>query len=331
LEIKQRVQRHHPGFEVIVVSTHTHHGPDTIGFWGPDLLTSGVDPAIVAMIKERAVKAILEAISSLRPAWLRTASGHVAGVAKNARTPFIVDDELTCLQFIEPNAEASAIATLLIFPCHPEVLWETNPEITSDYPAYLRGVIENATQAPCLFCAGALGGMMTPDVATHTFPAAEKMGIILGQNALSILEAAGVTQEASLSFIHHEYRLPLTNPLFQSALSIGLISDILDEQREVLTETNLLKIGPAWLISVPGELLPSLGLKIKAWLRQAGGEVCAIIGLANDELGYILPDEEFIYPDDPLNPGDHYEETMSIGGMTGTRLLAAVCELLDNQ
>ncbi len=90
----------------------------------------------------------------------------------------------------------------------------------------------------------------------------------------------------------------------------------------------MLKIGPAWLLTVPGELLPKLGLAWQDDLRQAGATVAAIIGLANDELGYILPEADYIYPENPFEPGDHYEETMSIGPEAGPRLLAAVQKML---
>src|SRR5436853_5036002 len=29
---------------LLVTATHNHHGPDTIGMWGPNLFTSGVNP-----------------------------------------------------------------------------------------------------------------------------------------------------------------------------------------------------------------------------------------------------------------------------------------------
>ena len=56
--------------------------------------------------------------------------------------------------------------------------------------------------------------------------------------------------------------------------------------------------------------------------------VPAIVGLTNDELGYILPQEAYVYPDDPFEPGEHYEETMSIGPGAGPRLNAALVALL---
>ena len=82
------------------------------------------------------------------------------------------------------------------------------------------------------------------------------------------------------------------------------------------------------MATVPGELLPKLGLAIKDKLRAAGAQVTGIIGLANDELGYILPKEDYRYPFNPLNPKDHYEETMSISKEIGPKLMEAVDELL---
>jgi hypothetical protein len=217
----------------------------------------------------------------------------VPGVAKNARNPEIVDQELSCLQFMTDD---QILATLLVFPCHPEVLWKQNPQITSDYPGYLRLAVEQVTGAPCLFFAGALGGMMTPDVRDHSFQEAEAMGKTLAD--------------------------------YHMAIRAGLLPDILDENSQVTTEANLLKIGEVWLAGVPGELLPKLGLQIKDELRRAGAKLPVIVGLANDELGYILPDEDFIYPQDPFQPGDHYEETNSIGPNIGSLLMAQVQSLL---
>jgi hypothetical protein len=65
-------------------------------------------------------------------------------------------------------------------------------------------------------------------------------------------------------------------------------------------------------------------------MAAAGAPVAAIVGLANDEIGYILPADEFVYPDDPFAPGEHYEETMSIGIEAGPRLAEAVDSLIES-
>jgi hypothetical protein len=53
-----------------------------------------------------------------------------------------------------------------------------------------------------------------------------------------------------------------------------------------------------------------------------------VIGLANDELGYIIPAEDFKYPLNPFNPGDHYEETNSVSKEVGPKVIEAVRGLL---
>jgi hypothetical protein len=56
--------------------------------------------------------------------------------------------------------------------------------------------------------------------------------------------------------------------------------------------------------------------------------VAGVIGLANDELGYILPAEDFKYPWNPFRPGKHYEETNSIGREIGPRVVEGIRSLL---
>jgi hypothetical protein len=98
---------------------------------------------------------------------------------------------------------------------------------------------------------------------------------------------------------------------------------------KITTEVNLIKVGDLWLATVPGEMLPKLGLALKASLKEAGARVAGVIGLANDEVGYILPAEDFKYPLNPLNPGAHYEETNSISKAVGPKVMQAVLSLLE--
>jgi hypothetical protein len=252
----------------------------------------------------------------------------VTGVARNARDPEILDEELTCLQFCHPETGAS-LATWLIYPCHPEVLWEDNTSITADYIDSLRRGVEAETGAPCAVMVGALGGMMTPDVEEHSFVEADQMGRILAQAALGALSGSRPEPVVHLEHSRHEVTVPMTNPVFQMAMAAGLLPDLLNPDGSITSEANLIRIGSTWLFGVPGELFPRLGLEFKAQLRQAGATTAGVIGLANDELGYILPQEEFVYPADPFAPGDHYEETMSVGPAAGPRLQAALRAMID--
>ena len=332
-EIERRVNDQTPGSRLWLACTHTHHGPDTIGLWGPDLVTSGVDSAFMRTLKETVTEVSVKALGHVRPVSMRSISVQVPGVAKNARDPGILDEELTCLQFCLDSAadEEARLATWLVFPCHPEVLGDDNPQITSDYVDGLRREIEAQTLAPCLVTVGAIGGMMTPDVEAHSFSEAARIGRVLAGAALRALSAAPARPVESLAYTRHAYAVPMANPVFQMAMEAGLLPNLLDEQGTTITEANLLKLGPAWLFGVPGELLPQLGLAFKTQMKNAGAEVAAIVGLTNDELGYILPHEVYVFPDNPFDPGAHYEETMSVGPEAGPSLQAALHALLaDN-
>ena len=336
-EVIEKVKR--PDVNIIIASTHTHHGPDTMGLWGPDQKTCGVDLEYMSVIKQKIVDIIHASLSKLEPASVKWTSVHVSGLVKNARNPEIMDDELTLLQFVGQVGNLP-YATLFNFPCHPEVLWDMNPNITSDYVHTLREEVEKQTGAPCIFFSGALGGMMTPDVKDHSFEEAEFMGMKLAEEGVKALSKvspsplAPLPQEEGDSAVSIEKRIikaKLTNILYKLAFGRKLLPDTRDKKGYITTEVNLIKIGGLWLATVPGELLPKLGLQLKVWMKEAGAQVAGVIGLANDELGYILPLEDFKYPWNPFKPGAHYEETNSIGKDITPKVMDALRSVIANE
>ena len=130
----------------------------------------------------------------------------------------------------------------------------------------------------------------------------------------------------------------------------------------VLTEVAQIQIGPLALLSVPGEVFPEIafggfdGSKIGSdlepmidpdnpnppdvasapsgpyWVELLDSDHGWIVGLGNDELGYIIPPYDFEV--DPVSPyidepeGDHYEETNSLGPQTAPLLDEAIRTLL---
>ena len=316
--------------QVVIASTHTHHGPDTMGLWGPDQKTRGVDEEYLADIKIKIADVIHASLSALEPASVKWTSVHIPGLVKNARNPGILDDELTLLQFLDTDQRS--LVTLFNFPCHPEVLWDMNPNITADYVHYLREEAEKQTGAPCIFFSGALGGMMTPDVKDQSFEEAETMGRMLAREGVKALgEVKSSNQLSVISVAKKEIKARLTNILYKLAFGRKLLPDTRDKQGCIPTEVNLIRIGGLWLATVPGELLPKLGLQLKAWMKAAGAQVTGVIGLANDELGYILPVEDFKYPWNPFKPGAHYEETNSIGKDITPKVMDAVKEMVSGR
>lgn len=129
----------------------------------------------------------------------------------------------------------------------------------------------------------------------------------------------------------------------------------------VETEVSYVRVGPAEFLGIPGELLPELAIggydgryrfgfplvgpanpnppKLDAapkgpYLRQKlKNRVGVLVGLANDELGYIIPSYDFQTTATramrPFPRGTHYEETNSIGPSATQILLDAFDELLE--
>ncbi|MCD6291267.1 MAG: neutral/alkaline non-lysosomal ceramidase N-terminal domain-containing protein [Anaerolineae bacterium] len=299
----------------IIASTHTHSGPDTLGLWGPDLHTSGVDHAYLGWLRAQITDAIGEAAQNLRPVRLRAATRPVPGLARNAREADILDDELSVLRV--EDEQGVALATVTNFPCHPEVLWKENTIITSDFPHFLRAAIEADGGGLAIHFSGDLGGMMTPNVSDHTFAEAQGMGERLAEIALDALAEAPTFIPEQVRWYPSEFDVVMNNPLLETARRRGLIHRQMtatNGETVVTTGVYLLALGPVQMLALPGEVLPRLGLKLRHLLP---GPYRFLIGLANDELGYILDESEFHVPRNYFDPEDAYEESMSIGPRMG--------------
>jgi hypothetical protein len=134
-----------------------------------------------------------------------------------------------------------------------------------------------------------------------------------------------------LGFASKPISVKLTNILYKLAFGRKLLRDGRDKQGYITSEVNLVRIGDMLLAAVPGELLPKLGLQLKQRMREAGARTVGIIGLANDEIGYILPVEDFKYPLNPLKPGKNYEETNSVGKYVAPAVMWALEDLIQGK
>jgi hypothetical protein len=168
--------------------------------------------------------------------------------------------------------------------------------------------------------------MMTPDVPAHSFEVVEQMGADVARAALDALQDGEELAPQALSIRHRAVHIPLENPLFKFALATRVLPALSrDKQGRVVTRISLIDLGSLRLVTVPGELLPGPGLALREMLSAP---YRFLIGLADDELGYLLPSDEFVFPRNPFRPGGHYEETMSLSRWTTPLLMEAWAALL---
>jgi hypothetical protein len=323
LEIRESVAD--LGADVVVTSTHTHSGPDTIGLWGPDENTRGVNEVWLAGARATVADSIRAAVGSREPAAARVATTAVDDVIANLRAPDVVDAQVGALA-LDRASGGGAIATLANVGCHPEVLDGGSTVISSDMAGACVRAVEAVRGGVGFWVSGDLGGMQSPVDGPRTMAEADRKGAACAAAALAALAAAEPLSDATVRYRSSEVALPLWNPAFRAGLASGLLSGTIEADGTIVTEVGLMELGPSRWACWPGEVLPRLGLESK---RRLGTPHPFIVGLANDELGYIVPDEDFVEPADWEDPGRQYEESMSVGPTTGSTLLAALDLLIE--
>jgi len=371
-----------PDRRLFVHATHTHAGPDTLGLWGPMIGVSGINARYMARIERRIAEALDLLEGQLRPATVSGGRGTLdpRGLCRDLRDPQVIDPNLAVLRL--KGADGKAIATVVNWSCHPEVIGRENMLLSADYPGPLCARVEEKTGGQCLFLNGAIGGLLSPDTKIENFYETSRIGIAVADAALALKTDAG---GRSLAYRSERRRVPVENSrylLFLSALTAGhtlytpegpplkawrsiplslrhLAFGLNDKNRPwIETEVSVLDIGPARLLGMPAEIFPELAIggydgkfafgrpvvdpagperDLKAapkgpYLRDLiKAPIPMLVGLANDELGYLVPAYDFRIRSSksmlPRLPG-HYEETNSIGPSATKILLESAARLL---
>ena len=242
------------------------------------------------------------------------------GVARNARVPEY-DDELRVLHFVDTDGET--ISTLVNFAAHPETLWSDSTKITADYPQHVYRLVERAFGGVTVFINGALGGMVTVASEENTFAECERIGTAVAETAIRATKDAIVVANPVLRHDRRVFSAPMANAQFRAAVEAGIIP-VGPNADTVETEVSLIRIGDVAIATVPGELLPAPGFALRDAMRERLGAASPfILGLANDELGYILSEEQFELP------LYEYEASMSVGRDIGPAVVANLIELMS--
>ena len=192
----------------------------------------------------------------------------------------------------------------------------------------------------------------TPDGDTFGGASWEKtdaIGQLLGEVALAAIADGEVIANPRLSFAAQPFLVEVHNDAFKLLFMQGIFQREIvemDAKQYVRSQMGVIELGPVRMLTVPGELLPELAVggydgsqmftemadlidpnnpnppelaqaPEGPYLKQRlGSNYSWVIGLGNDELGYIIPDYDFELAALPYlaeAPGDHYEETNSIG------------------
>jgi hypothetical protein len=278
-----------PGTNILIAATHTHSAPDCYGFPNTKGGTDS-DPKYLQLVCARMADAINEATASVQPATLRIATGEAKGkIAYNYYAPDLYDPRCHILQFLK--ADGSPLATLVNYAIHPEILGSEAGLCSPDLIGPLCDRISEHGGGTGIFLNSAQGGMVTADNRSpqngeaRSWAECERIGNLLADEALRIVNSSPVQKDPSLACYSRSISFPMDSPLFRS-----LLQRTGSAAKEVTTKLNVINLGNAQILTIPGEALPNIGFYLK---RKMRGEHNLLFGLTNDAYGYILTREDF--------------------------------------
>jgi hypothetical protein len=288
-----------PPENVLIGATHTHSAPDAYGF--PDMTgKSNADLKYLDWCVQQIADAVNEASSKLQPASIKVAMDEAKGkIAYNYYAPALYDPRCGIIQAIATTGPQSGkpIATLVNYAVHPEVLGSERGILSPDMIGPLYQRIESTIGGVALFMNGAQGGMVTADTRleygkegqnqkeANTWEECIRIGELLADEAMRIVAKAPVLDKPLLYCTSREIEFPIDSEIMRYILSHSPLKYEGKRENYISTRLNLLNIGPAQILTVPGEALPNVGYYVK---RNMATKMPFLFGLTNDAFGYML-------------------------------------------
>src|SRR5215467_12328311 len=183
-----------PSENILIGATHTHSAPDCYGF--PDGKGgTASDPKYLEFVCKRMAEAIQEAVSNLKPAKLKIATGEAKGkIAYNYYAEQLYDPRCNVIQALDTNGHP--IATLVNYAVHPEVIGSGQGICSPDLVGPLYERLSEKGAGIGIFMNSAQGGMVTADNRraeggeNKTYDECRRIGNLLADEALRIIQDA---------------------------------------------------------------------------------------------------------------------------------------------
>ncbi|MDO9341429.1 MAG: hypothetical protein Q7T72_13000 [Bacteroidales bacterium] len=309
-----------PPQNVLIGATHAHSAPDAYGFTD-EKGNTGADLKYLDWCVTQIADAVNEAVSKLEPASLKTAVGEAKGkIAYNYYAERLYDPRCGIIQAIAISGKnkGKPIATLVNYAIHPEILGTDRKLISPDLCGPLYDRIESKVGGMAIFMNSAQGGMVTADTRRENGKEANdwdeciRIGNLLADEALRIIEPAPVQENPDIYCASKVIRFSIDSEIMRFVFKnspVAAKTDNNDDFSAISTRLNLLNIGEAQVITIPGEALPNIGFYVK---RKMKSDHPFLFGLTNDAFGYMLTKEDF-----GSFERYNYISRTSLGEMTG--------------
>ncbi len=345
-----------------IMSTHDHAGIDTMGIWGPipKKIRTGKDPKFQRLMYDGVKRAVREAYETRRDGQIFLGRKDAPECLQNdKRLPKVFSRAVTRLRFVP--ADGGREIYFINFASHSESLLGKNSLISADFPGYMRKTVNEGANADVIYFVGAIGGMITMhELVEDNIESTKMAGRILGETILSMEEQDEIKLEPKINLLKQEFYVQADNPVLMLGGKLKLLSAHSYPtgkgalKQSLKTEMTYIEFGGLNMLLYPGEAFPETvyGGYLRAeecatgkgpetnplpLCEIAGDPNLLIFGLANDEIGYVIPPNDFMvnpelpYIEQVRDRLDrrHYEETNSVGAETAVIIADAFSGMMD--
>ncbi len=346
-----------------ICATHSHSAIDTQGLWGKNFMSDGKNEDFMNRLKELTAKAIIGAYNARKDGNLYLGTTETDELLIDTRTPDYYDATLTRIRF-DP-ADGSDDTYIVNLACHAECLGARTTVVSADFPAYMeKEIVEQTGGANVVFINGAIGGLITCEKLDEVLRNFElgleyvkEFGKDVGEVVMSINNE--IALEPAINVKTEAIEIKCDNIALLLVRILGVLNNDVAKDKDnnisIISEVSYMELGnkQIGIYMIPGELSPELesGSFLSAEESANGTEAeykslseisrCEhnfVLGLCNDELGYIIPENDFYlhewlpYFNNAIDESgrEHYEETNSLGPEAAGAILEAMDKLISS-
>ncbi len=328
---------------------HQHSAVDTLGMNGSILKAlgnagkadpvNGINDEYMANMTAKIGETLEKAVASMTAGVLYHGSADFSAFVTDKRDPQVLDAEFDRFRFVPADGGREIWFTTSAAHCVGNGAGGT--ELTGDYPYYMEQYINETYNADFIMVLNAQQG---------TSQDWESVGVPEGVDTvegLTIYGQAFAERFASidnetevapvLNIAHKETFYTISNQILVFAGKMGLITNsvVVDgDNYQVVSEIGYMELGTDLaVLLVPGEIAAELVYggcleADKSWTgtdwtyapiaEMVGDKEVVVFGLTNDQIGYIIPDNDYMAL---LEPSNKSLELVATGNTTASTMV----------
>lgn len=328
---------------------HQHSAVDTLGMNGSILKAlgnagkadpvNGINDEYMANMTAKIRETLEEAVADMTAGVLFRGSADFSEFVNDKRDPQVLDAEFDRFRFVPLDGSKEIWFTTSAIHCVGNGAGGT--EITGDYPYYMEQYINETYNADFIMILTAQQGtgqdwdaVEVPEGAT-TPEGLTIYGQALAERFASINNETIVAP--LLNIAHKETFYTITNQILVFAGKMGLITNsvVVDgDNYQVVSEIGYMELGTDLaVLLVPGEIAAELVYggclgADKSWTGtewtyapiadMVGDREVVVFGITNDQIGYIIPDNDYMAL---LEPSNKSLELVATGNTTASTMV----------